>query len=76
MNFGNVGLITDPTSSAFTAQLSANAFLSGFNSGYTLAQIQNAVKPATFSTPSITSLPNTFRAPHTLEWSFEIQHEL
>src|SRR5580658_1870061 len=76
LTFGTVGVITDPTSSAYTAQVSANAFESGFNSGFTLAQIQTAVKPATFSTPSITSFPSTFLAPHTLEWSFEIQQEL
>ena len=76
LNFGTVGFITDPSDSAYTAQLSANAFQSGFNSGFTLAQIQNAVKPATFSTPSITSFPNTYLAAHTLEWSFEIQQEL
>jgi hypothetical protein len=76
LNFGTVGFITDPTSSAYTAQVSANAFQSGFNSGFTLAQIQNAVKPATFSTPSIASFPSTYHAPHTLEWSFEIQRQL
>jgi len=76
LTFGTVGVITDPTSSAYTAQVSANAFESGFNSGFTLAQIQNAVKPATFSTPSITSFPSTYLAPHTLEWSAEIQQEL
>ena len=76
LNFGTVGFIGDPTSSAYTAQVSANAFQSGFNSGFTLAQIQNAVKPAAFSTPSISSFPSTFHAPHTLEWSFEIQRQL
>jgi len=76
LTFGTVGFITDPTSSAYTAQVSANAFQSGFNSGFTLAQIQNAVKPASFSTPSIASFPSTFLAPHTLEWSFEIQQQL
>jgi Carboxypeptidase regulatory-like domain len=76
LTFGSVGVITDPTSSAYTAQASANAFQSGFSSGFTLAQIQNAVKPATFSTPSIASFPSTFHAPHTLEWSFEIQQEI
>ncbi len=76
LTFGTVGIITDPTSSAYTAQVSANAFESGFNSGFTLAQIQSAVKPATFSTPSIASFPSTFLAPHTLEWSFEIQQQL
>ena len=76
LTFGTVGVITDPTSSAYTAQVSANAFQSGFNSGGTLAQIQTAVKPATFSTPSITSFPSTYLAPHTIEWSAEIQQEL
>ncbi len=76
LNFGNVGLAADPTSSAFTAQASANAFFSGFSSGSTLAQIQNAVKPATFGTPSISTLPSIFRAPKDIEWSFEIQHAL
>jgi hypothetical protein len=76
LNFGTVGFINDPTSAAYTAQVSANAFQSGFNSGYTLAQIQNAVKPATFSTPSIASFPSTYHAPHDVEWSFEIQRQL
>jgi Carboxypeptidase regulatory-like domain len=76
LNFGTVGFINDPTSAAYTAQVSANAFQNGFNSGFTLAQIQNAVKPATFSTPSITSFPSTYHAPHTVEWSFEIQQEI
>ncbi len=76
LTFGNVGFITDPTSAAYTAQVSANAFQAGFASGFTLAQIQNAVKPASFSTPSITSFPDTFHAPHTVEWSFELQQEI
>lgn len=74
--FGNIGLATDPTSSATSAQQSANAFFSGFGSGFTLAQIKAAVAPASFSTPSITSLPSTYRAPKDLEWSFEIEHSL
>jgi hypothetical protein len=76
LNFGNVGLIGDSTSSAFAAQSSANAFFTGFGAGYTLAQLQNAVKPATFGTPSISTLPPIFRAPKDIEWSFEIQHAL
>jgi hypothetical protein len=73
---GTVGFINDPTSAAYTAQVSANAFQAGYNSGFTLAQLQNAVKPATFSTPSIASFPSTFHAPHDIEWSFEIQRQL
>jgi hypothetical protein len=76
LTFGTVGFINDPTSSAYTGQVSANAFQNGFSGGFTLAQIQTAVKPASFSTPSISSFPSTFHAPHTLEWSFEIQQEI
>jgi len=73
---GTVGLVSDPTSSAFIGQSAANAFFNGFSSGYTLAQLQSAVKPASFPLPSIASFPSTFLPPHTLEWSFEIQQEL
>ena len=76
LNFGNVGLATDGTSSATAAQQSANAFFSGFASGYTLAQIKAAVAPATFSTPSITTSPGTYLAPEDVEWSFELQHAI
>jgi Carboxypeptidase regulatory-like domain len=76
LNFGTVGVAADPTSSAFAAQASANAFFSGFGSGFTLAQLQNAVKPAAFGTPSITTSPETYLAPKDIEWSFEIQHAI
>jgi hypothetical protein len=76
LTFGTVGAANDPASSAASAQTSANAFFSGFTAGDTLAQIQTAVKPATFSTPSIASFPNTYLAPKDIEWSFEIQQEL
>jgi hypothetical protein len=76
LTFGSVGVGTDANSSAYVAQLSANAFQTGFNNGYTLTQIQNAVKPATFGTPSIASFPSTFRAPKSLQWSFEIEQQL
>ena len=76
LNFGNIGLATDATSSAASAQQSANAFFSGFTAGDTLAQIKAAVAPAAFSTPSITSLPSIYRAPKDIEWSFEIEREI
>lgn len=76
LTFGNIGLATDPTSSAASAQSSANAFFSGFNAGYTLAQISNALAPIKFSTPSITSIPSTYLAPKDLEWNFEIEHQI
>jgi hypothetical protein len=76
LNFGNIGLANDPSSSAFSAQTSAGAFFNGFSSGYTLPQIQAAVKPAAFSTPSIVAGPPTFHAPKDVEWSFEIEHQI
>ena len=74
LNFGNIGLATDPSSSAAAAQQSATAFFNGFSAGYTLAQLKSAVAPAAFSTPSFNSQPSTFHAPHDVEWSFEIEH--
>jgi hypothetical protein len=76
LTFGNIGLASDGSSSAASAQQSANAFFSGFTAGSTLAQIKTAVAPAVFSLPSIASGPNTFRAPKSLQWSFEIEHTL
>jgi hypothetical protein len=73
---GNIGLATDPTSSAASAQSSANAFFTGFPAGYTLAQLKAAVAPATFSTPSITTSPATYTSPKDIEWSFEIEQAL
>jgi hypothetical protein len=75
LTFGNIGLATDTTSSAYSAQQSANAFFSGFNAGYTLAQIKAAVAPAAFSTPSITSFPSTFRAPKSVQWNLELERQ-
>jgi hypothetical protein len=76
LTIGNVGLATDPTSAAVTAQQSANAFFSGFASGLTLAQINASLAPAKFSTPSITSLPSTYKAPKDVEWNFEIERQI
>jgi hypothetical protein len=73
---GTVGVGSDTSSAAYTAQVSANAFQTGFNNGYTLAQLQAAVKPASFSTPSLASFPTTFRAPKDYEWSFEIEQQV
>jgi len=73
---GNIGLATDPTSAATTAQLSANAFFAGFPAGYTLAQLKAAVAPASFSVPSITTSPATYTSPKDIEWSFEIEHSI
>lgn len=75
--FGNIGLATDPTSGAYSALASDQAFEGGFSKGYTLAQIQAALpKGITFTPPSYYSPPQEFQAPKVLEWSFEIQHPL
>ena len=76
LNFGNIGLASDPSSSAASALTSAGAFFKGFAAGNTLSQLQAAVAPARFSIPSIVSGPSTFHAPKDIEWSFEIQQEL
>jgi hypothetical protein len=76
LTFGNVGLATDPTSSASSAQSSSTAFQSGFAAGYTLAQIRAALGKIAFSTPSFTSAPAEFHAPKDVEWSFEIERRL
>lgn len=75
---GNIGLATDPASSAYLGQAAATAFFNGFSSGATLAQLQSAVKSigANFPTPSITSGPSTFRSTKDIEWNFEIEHAI
>jgi hypothetical protein len=75
LNYGTVGMASDPNSSATNAQISATAFFKGFAAGNTLAQIQSAVAPAKFTTPSISSYPNSYDLAHTLEWNFEIQQQ-
>ncbi len=75
LNAGYVGTASDPNSAEVTAATSAAAFLSGFAKGDTLAQLQAAVAPAKFTTPSLTTYPNTYDLAHSLEWNFELQHE-
>jgi hypothetical protein len=62
--------------SLFTTAAQANqAFLNQFNSGGTLASIQQATNGA-FAPPSIYGFPNTLDQPTYYKWNFEIQHEL
>ena len=76
LNFGNIGLATDASSSASSAASSSDAFQAGFASGGTLAQIRAALGKIAFSTPSITSGPANYYAPKDTEWSFEIERQL
>ena len=76
VTFGNVGLPTDAGTAAQAAQVSAQAFESGFNQGFTLAQIKTALGKIPFALPSISSAPSVFYPPHDTEWSLEIEQQL
>src|SRR5439155_24008345 len=65
-----------PGSAPAIALASANAFERQFAGGATLAQLQQAAAPATFSPPGYYSLPSTLRNPKYVEWSFEVQRQL
>lgn len=76
LTFGNIGLATDPTSTAYTAIASNQVFQNGFFAGDTLAQIRAALGKVTFGLPSFTSLPSVYNPIMDTEWSFEIEHQL
>lgn len=76
LTFGTVGLAADPSSSTYAAIAANSAFQSGFAAGYTLGQIRSALSPIPFSLPSFTSAPALYKAPHDIEWSFEIEHTI
>jgi hypothetical protein len=64
-----------PGSAPAIVAASANAFENQFARGATLAQLQQAVAPATFVPPGYYSIPPTLRSPKYLEWSFEIDRQ-
>jgi outer membrane receptor protein involved in Fe transport len=74
--FGNIGVASDPTSSAFATQAAATAFFTGFSAGDTLAQLQSALGKIPFSVFNYTQYPNDYRVPKEIEWSFEVQQQL
>jgi len=76
VTFGEVGMPTDPASSAYAAYAAFNTFTSGFGQGFTLTQIQTALGKIPFSAPSYNSPPDNFVAPRVTEWSTEIQRTL
>jgi hypothetical protein len=57
------------------AAASAAAFQTGFANGATLAQLQSAVAPVSFSPPGYFSIANQIQASKFAEWSFEIQQQ-
>ena len=76
---GEIGLASDPLSSAFVAVSSYNAFNAGFNAGDNLTALNAAVVKAGatgFAAPSYNSPPNSFTPPKTTEWSFELERTL
>jgi len=76
VTFGEIGLPSDPNSSAYAAQAAYNVFTQGFSAGDTLTQLQAALGKIPFSAPGFTSYPNNFVAPKTTEWSLEIERTL
>jgi Carboxypeptidase regulatory-like domain/TonB dependent receptor len=74
--FGNVGLASDPASSAFAAASAANVFFPGFAAGDTLGQLQTALGKVPFAVFNYTQYPNNYVVPKEIEWSFEVQQSL
>jgi hypothetical protein len=73
---GLINTTDGPGSAPAIAAASANAFQSQFAKGATLAQLQQAVAPWSFSPPSALSLPLKLRSPKYLEWSLEVERRL
>ncbi|MEI9972103.1 MAG: carboxypeptidase regulatory-like domain-containing protein [Ignavibacteriota bacterium] len=76
VTFGQIGVPTDPASSAYAAYAAYNIFTTQFGNGGTLTQIQNALGKIPFSAPSYYSPPNNFVSPKTTEWSVEVERTL
>jgi len=76
VNFGDVGLSTDPASSQSIAISSFEAFQAGFSKGLTLSQLQSVLGKVPFATPTFYAVPNEFHTAKVLEWSFEIEQPL
>jgi hypothetical protein len=76
VSFGEVGMPTDPSSSAYAAYAAYNAFTTGFNAGDNLTQLQAALGKVPFSPPGYYSPPNNFVAPKVTEWSLAVEHPL
>ena len=74
--FGEVGLPSDPASSAYAAAAAANVFRGGFSAGDTLTQLQASLGKIPFAAPSYYSPPNNFVAPKVTEWSAEIERSI
>jgi len=76
VKFGEVGLPSDPNSSAYAAYAADNVFTSGFSAGDNLTQLQASLGKIAFSAPSYYSPPNNYTPSRVTEWSFEVQRTL
>ena len=73
-NVSGDNLAPDETTSLFKDSAASNAaFLNGFATGQTLAQIQAALLPALFSAPNLTVPGARTFSPQYQKWSFELQ---
>ncbi len=72
---GTASAASDPNSAPAAAQAQFNAFKTGFFNGATFTQLNNSI-PGGFSPPNYFSIPQTFKTPRFVEWSFEIQQPL
>ncbi|HEX4748964.1 MAG TPA: hypothetical protein VH302_05430 [Bryobacteraceae bacterium] len=72
---GTVGLSSVPGSSAAIAAAQYAAFSSGFKNGATFDQLNSSI-PGGFSPLNAYSIPNNFKTPEYLEWSFEVQQRI
>jgi Carboxypeptidase regulatory-like domain len=76
VTFGEVGLPSDPASSAYAAIAGYNIFNSQFYAGGTLTQIKAALGKISFAAPSYYSPPQNYIVPKTLEWSMQLERTL
>ena len=76
VKFGEVGLPSDPNSSAYAALAAYNIFTSGFGAGDNLTAIQAALGKIAFSAPGYYSPPNKYVVPKTTEWSVQVERTL
>jgi hypothetical protein len=64
------------TSAAATTAAANKAFVSGFNSGLNIAQIEAGPGGSLFSPPSFTNAVHNIQYPTYQEWNFEVQQAL
>jgi hypothetical protein len=78
VTFGTIGLASTAGTSQAAAAASFQTFESSFNKGFTLAQIQTALKQSNinFAAPNYFQPQDSFKPPEVFEWSLEVEHPL